>query len=324
MADQVRPIARGIDYIDMTRNVGGVDTRMHIVRIQTAVTPCVIGSQLNPPSPRPDPNAPIYHRRLNANLRSSIQGVMVLPHLRSNSYAIQYQGKLTRLQPIWISNGILFGDAGNPSSRIYGPVVQKGVAEVDVTAGLVGGVKGEGVIRRAYTHHKRTLPRELVNFTQNSQSNPPLSASAMASRDTEVIGGGGMLIEEESAHGTAFWNSVTGEKFDSGVWGTCGPVIARSSDLPFPVYYMILCENRRVTWQGMTPYLMNSFPGDVDAARGKRSASRRIHNAVVYDGGDSRQVWIARQSPEVRYLAQPRRNPDKNKVPHYICVWALI
>ena len=320
-------LSTGVEYWELNTIIGGISTTLHVVRANTAATPCIIGSLLNERDQKDKQKQDIYKKRVMRNLVDTDKSHHTVAYeLSKNDYPLIINNKLRFLKPMWISNGVFFNDGLSNSTNVYGPIVHRGSAEVDVNAALVGGKNPDAGIRRNaqkkirrwYTDHHAAAPFAPLGFFHND---PVKSAELLAQSEFEVIGGGGILIENGVVHTGAgnFWPSTAGGGFDGRVTYSCGPIIAQSSDT-YPIYYMILSEEGNpkqfVNWDKMASYLKNSFTSEINFLRNPLlRTSSTIYNAMVYDGGKSRQVWVRNQG--LKYV-----EPSKSPVPHYICLWA--
>lgn len=313
-------LGQGLDYYRIQNGYVNLD----VVRIGPGANPFFISSTLgpdaspsSPPPNRPDgtPDLPTVKTRAPRVIRSS-RGINT-PALESGNLSnltldITYKNKRESLVPRWVSNGTFFLTPRNKFGRVdyrlpsyvAGPVRDKRFSRADTPYKVRHGREG----LRWYYSQPIEEPFNTRSFVHQSANS---TAFSLSSTLASLIGGAGPLIINHIPFNQTDWIA---EGFDSGQWYDAGPVIA-SNNQPEArrVHYLIMDRTRRRPhdngWEKMVQYLSNRFISDLIAQGSVNDGA--ISNAVVFDAGGSKSLWVP------GYVA-PR---GSRAVPHFLWLW---
>lgn len=301
-------IGQGIEYI----NVGNGD--LHVVRItRDLAQPFIIGSLFGKAHPTRDGDR-IEAKTLNQFLKNS--GAPDLYPTINN--------KKQKLVPLWVSNGTFWGLDSQDGYKdkfphfITGPVVQSApkMRRANAPKGIGSKIKRWVHLHNLYRNGSvagRYAQLQGYSTALNIRNGKvqSLPQNKYGSRSWQwVAGGAAALVENGVFHTTeGWWQSPQNGEFSSGQWYSTGPIIADNQGGPEAVY-LIMHANKDRSWHQAAAYLQTQFLKDIG-----HPGDGSIQNAVVYDGGSSKQLWI-RGKGEIPI--SPR------DVPHYLCLWGKV
>ena len=292
---------------------------VHVARIDSSVHPFVIGSITNE---KPDHSPGSYFFNVNDlrpayTMEKRIERIKkedkITIYSSNNSNGGRYQApKPVTLHPMWVSNGTFFSEHDKSPVRVLGPVIHQGVALVDVKPGMFT-ERGNDIFQRLYSSQPIGLPYKAVNIKRRTTAN---TIEDLRRSNRELLGGAGSLVSDQKVQ-------TSGGGFNTNVSYSSGPIVANS--LQGRIHYLIYVNNTSygLSWSEVASYLTKEFRDELRGARFKEAGKDAvfydppIYEACVFDGGQSRQLWVRNQKKQMRI---PN---SKVVVPNYLCLWGI-
>ena len=208
---------------------------------------------------------------------------------------------------MWISNGTFFSEHTKRPVRVLGPVIHRGQPIVDLRATMFKDKKkGNDVFHRLYSNQVKRRPCDSVEINNRTNAN---TIENLRISNQELLGGAGSLISDGKVQ-------TSGGGFNDDAKFSSGPIVAHTVGL-VPVYYLIYVNNPSygLHWDDVAFYLTSEFRDDFRKSRKVSYYDPPIYEACVYDGGQSRQLWIRNQKRQMRFSGAI--------VPNYLCLWGV-
>jgi hypothetical protein len=266
----------------------------------------------------------------------------IIPKLRTHFYNFNVNGRT--MIPLWVSNGTFFGDdcyesfeVDNPKEKedmiVAGTIVHKG-DPIATSSPTIATPKRR---RWGYFQDNNPWPTAITDPGSNiviaRESTPHLASHYAGEGWTSVITGAGSLVENGRVKKREVAQTKAGGNFP--IWiktkgnlhsptYCAGPMIARNAD--GNVLYLIQDRtpnngekgtNAGRDWGDMARYLRGGFLGHGSLLEDMKCREKdgTIWNAIVYDGGSSRSLWVRGSGIIGGY-------ETNRPVPHYMCLWA--
>jgi hypothetical protein len=311
-------LGRGMGYFQIQHTFTEGTATLDVVRILPTARPFVIAPLLGKSLYHKPGQLPTVSTHQDRSLKA------IEKYLRYRNYHIRWNGTIVDTYPMWVSNGTFFEMTNNDDtlpSLIAAPIVYESVGTNDPNA--TDFRKGKG--KRWFMGQKPHLPHSQYMHIDLQQNVQGLLSTKLADTYLYLIGGAGALVINGKAMNDDFWESPSGGKFITrdvlGSQGYSAGTIIASNDaaIEHRIHYLILCRSI-IPWRELAPYLSNDFIRDIGNAAGARPPyDGKIQNAIVYDGGGSRQLWIRRPHNMPSLIPGYGTRP----VPQFICLYGV-
>lgn len=304
---------------------------VHVARIDSSIHPFVIGSVTNG-EVRQIFGSSIFNvndLRPAYTVKSRIERIKreekitaYVNNIRPTGGTFQVPPKPPILHPMWVSNGTFFSEHNKSPIRVLGPVIHQGVALVDIKpdnfiqknkSDAYNKKRANDIFQRLYSSQPINFPYRAVNIERRTTAN---TIEDLRRSNRELLGGAGSLVSDQKVQ-------TSGGGFNTNASYSSGPIVANS--LQGRIHYLIYVNNTSygLSWSEVASYLTKEFRDDLRGARFKEAGKDAIfydppiYEACVFDGGQSRQLWVRNQKKQMRI---PN---SKVVVPNYLCLWGI-
>lgn len=329
-----KSIGKGIEFFEI-RDTTMEWNRSHVMRVDiNKAMPFYIGSLALEPV--------IFKRGIPYIEKTTLHQFAKRANRKIGKTSLDYSILGKKVMHMWISNGTFFGDDCYEYNDQGDAIAQ--ISHSYMTGAIVS--KGRAIASSPNLHDKSKRSLLLQRFRPNQidfrRQNSYLSASDLVAEGwSSAIGGGGALVEGGNFRGlplhrnrpSDWWWQRPHGMFSNGQTYCAGPVIAINNNATC----LYLIQDRTHTnnldpskpknfynlgrrWEHMSSYLRYNFLSEIN-----RTRDGSIEEAVVYDGGGSRGLWV-RDYVDPRGSRQDIRGLvagyyGLRPIPQYICLW---
>ena len=319
-------IARGIGYKHLVKGIFDLD----VIRIDVDnAIPFVIGATLGEIVHRPNSkDQPTAGRRMPYAMIDTRK--FIAPTLQLNKIIDVYDSMpgeyhtFKKLNPVWVSNGTFF----EPVTGYYYDKNGKKIyyteydAPTTVNGPVIATVRAPKRDRFADATRlaKRNVERIVKNRWYVRQDNPysipvlkqgPIVANSLPESVRSLVGGAGPLIIGGKV--ASVNNRENLYNFQQNAYYDPGPIIAQNSaSSNRRIFYLIMSRKTRNRsddgWTDIANYISYKMISDLG-----QGANDKISEAIVFDGGGSKSLWIPN-------FVSPR-SINNRPVPNFLWVW---